>query len=406
MSDEALIAELERQRESARQCFAYYDAIREGRGVLQERPKPDFSEITTSLIAVLKAHPVFGPGRRMFFAHKQLNLHPFWAVGGLLRVTVVSDAPSAVAWLHRLLEVDRADLRMVAVVHGLEVQDTVSLSNGVRLLPLAAAPDSPSLRSLARQYNTPSFGMEFAWMLPPTIAVLDMGTLAASTDHTRGQAAHDSALGALLDAARAFTLADHGAPVVGTSWTDFVDPELTVAEPGQMWAGASFEGSLSRAYPLKVDGEGLAWAERYLQMDGQLRRSMDVALDRLNLARRRRSPGDQAVDSGICLEALLSDESSTQELTYKLRLRAALLLGTTLLEREEISRAVRDLYSLHSRVVHGGVRRPKDTLRDTQCASRGLEICTQAVRAIVQRNARPDFAKWELTGGPPESDGT
>ena len=121
--------------------------------------------------------------------------------------------------------------------------------------------------------------------------------------------------------------------------------------------------------------------------------------DRLNLARRRRSPGDQAIDGGICLEALLGDDSP-QELTYKLRLRAALLLGTTLSERHEIRQAVGDLYALRSKVVHGRARRPEDTLPDTRCASRGLEICAQAARAIVQRNDRPNFATWELTGGP------
>lgn len=127
-----------------------------------------------------------------------------------------------------------------------------------------------------------------------------------------------------------------------------------------------------------------------------------LALDRLNLARRRRSPGDQAIDSSICLEALLGDKSS-QELTYRLRLRAALLLGTTLAERQEIRQAVRNLYDLRSSVVHG--RGPKDTLHDAQHASRGLEICTQAARAIVQLNALPDFPTWELTGRPRDNDG-
>jgi GTP cyclohydrolase III len=88
------------------------------------------------------------------------------------------------------------------------------------------------------------------------------------------------------------------------------------------------------------------------------------------------------------------------ELTYKLRLRAALLVGTTIEKRHEISEAVKKLYNLRSSVVHGGVRKPKDALRDPELATRGLEICTQAVRAIVQRNALPDFARWELTGGP------
>ena len=80
---------------------------------------------------------------------------------------------------------------------------------------------------------------------------------------------------------------------------DFVDPALALAAFGMVWMSARFEGSLSQAPPLKVDDEALAWAERYLRMDAPLRRSVDVALDRLNLARRRRSPGNQAIDSGI-----------------------------------------------------------------------------------------------------------
>jgi hypothetical protein len=404
MSDEALIAELERQREFARQCFAHY-ARQEEQGVILEGPRPDISEITRPLTAVLTAHPVFGSGRNVFFATMQLNLHPHYVPQGLLRMMLASDAPSAVAWLHRLFEIDRADLRMVAAVHGLDVQQPLNLINGVRLLPLAAAPDSPRLRMLARRYQVnPWSMMDVASVMPPTIAVIDMGSIAASTDHTVRKAAHDSAYDALLDAARAFTLADHGAPVVGNSWTEFVDPALARAEFGIVWMSARFEGSLSQAHPLNVDGEALFWAERYLQIGGPLRRSVDVALDRLNLARRRRSPGDQAIDSGICLEALLGDDNP-QELTYKLRLRAALLLGNTLAEREEIRQAVRDLYHLRSKVVHGRARGAEDTLPDQRCASRGLEICKQAVRAIVRRNARPDFAAWELTGGPRDNEG-
>src|SRR5258706_10175731 len=88
-------------------------------------------------------------------------------------------------------------------------------------------------------------------------------------------------------------------------------------------------------------------------------------------------------------------------------LRAALLLGTTLPERQEIRKAVRDLYRLRSKVVHGRARRSEDNAPDAQCASRGLEICTQAVRAIVRVNAPPDFATWELMGRPPDNeDGT
>jgi len=399
MSDQALIAELERQREPARKCFAHYEQ-QEQLGVLLERPNPGLPEITRPLIAALTTHPVFGRGRNIFFASKQLNLHPQFVPHGLLRMTLDSDASSAVAWLHRLFTIDRADVRMVAAVHGIEVQQPLSLSNRVSLLPLAAAPDSPNLRMLARRYQGYPWSMiDVASAMLPVIAIFDLGSCMASSDWDADKMVHDSAYAAILDAVRAFTLTDSGAPVVGNSWTDFVDPTLTIAEFGRVWMVARFEGSPSQAPPVKVDTEAIAWAERYFQMSGSLRRSIDVALDRLNLARRRRTPGDQAIDSGICLEALLGDESP-QELAYKLRLRAALLLGTTLDERKKIRQVVRDLYELRSKVVHGRARWPTDAVSDAQCAARGLEICTQALRAIVRRNEQPDFAAWELMGGP------
>jgi hypothetical protein len=185
---------------------------------------------------------------------------------------------------------------------------------------------------------------------------------------------------------------------VGNCWLDFTDPELLAGEVAQIWTGARFEGSPSSEF-LKVDDQAVTWAELHLNTTGSVRAVMDVALDRLNLARRRRSPGDQAIDASICLEALLGDDNS-QELTYKLRLRAALLLGKTLSEREAIRKTVGALYQLRSKVVHGRSHPQGDVASDSRDAIRGLKVCTDAVRAIARLNARPDFAKWELTGGP------
>src|ERR1700735_1146110 len=98
MNDAALIAELERQCDFARRCFAHY-ARQEEQGVVLERPDPDIAEITRPLTNLLAAHPVFGPGRSVFFATKQLNLHPHYVPQGLLRMMLASDATSAVAWL-------------------------------------------------------------------------------------------------------------------------------------------------------------------------------------------------------------------------------------------------------------------------------------------------------------------
>jgi hypothetical protein len=386
MSDEALMAELERQREHAARIVADFE---------QQMWRSRTSKILTPAMTVLKAHPVFGQGRNIFFAHKQLNLDPNRIMRLLIRMMLRSDAAAAVAWLHRLFKIDRTPLRMVAVVHGVEVKQPISLVNRVSLLPGSIL---TKVAELDPRYKARLAPDGKGWML--TTAVFEMGTIAASTGPDR--AASDSAYDALLDAARAFTITDRGAPVVGTSWTDFVDPDLALTEIGGGWVGARFEGSPSR-FRVKVGDQALAWAERYLKMADQSRQAMDVALDRLNLARRRMSPGDQAIDGGICLEALLGDDSS-QELTYKLRLRAALLLGRSVDDRKKIREDVGHLYNLRSKMVHGRVRAAKDAARDAHIASRGLEICTQAVRAIVQRKVLPDFARWELTGGPCDSE--
>jgi hypothetical protein len=388
MNDEALIAELERHREVAVRWSKSQDAV---------PPGSDISEVAPIFLALL-AHPAFREGRQVFFAHKELGIYPYAMTRALLQRMLRSDAASAVAWLHRLLEIDRTSLRVIAVVYGLEVAHPVSLSNGVCLLPLADGPDSENFRTHTRRYQAGVFPMEVPTVLaPPAIAVFDMGVVNVST--SPDSAASDSAYDALLDAARAFTLTDGCAPVVGISWTDFIDPELALFETFRQWIHPLFEGSLVESRRLKVDTVALAWAERYLKMDRRWRPLIAVALDRLNLARRRQSHGDQAIDSGICLESLLGDDSP-QELTYKLRLRAALLLGKSIEERQKIREDVGRLYDLRSKVVHGRVRVAKHASRDKQVASRGLEICTQAVRAIVQRNAAPDFPMWELTGGP------
>lgn len=219
-----------------------------------------------------------------------------------------------------------------------------------------------------------------------------------SASYEAGKPDADRALDEIVRSVKAFTLADHAAPVVGISWTDFVDPDLAAAEVGQMWMGARFEGNLNRVPAFTVDDAALAWVDRYLQLQPDVRPLCDVAIDRLNLARRRASPGDKAIDGAICLEALLGDEDH-QELTYRLKLRAALLLETELAERKRVRDTVGAFYSLRSAIVHGRVRKKRDEAKDAACATAGLDICARVLRTIVLHNRKPVPGDWELSGG-------
>jgi Apea-like HEPN len=56
----------------------------------------------------------------------------------------------------------------------------------------------------------------------------------------------------------------------------------------------------------------------------------------------------------IALESLILPTSDPMELTYRLRIRTAHLLGATARERERISEETGKLYGIRSNIVHNG----------------------------------------------------
>lgn len=90
---------------------------------------------------------------------------------------------------------------------------------------------------------------------------------------------------------------------------------------------------------------------------GDARRAeLRVPLSRLNSAIRSISTVDIAIDLGIALEAIfLTDLPEDRgELSFRLRMRAARLLGTDAESRRQIGRLVGDLYGVRSSAVHRG----------------------------------------------------
>ena len=199
----------------------------------------------------------------------------------------------------------------------------------------------------------------------------------------------------------AFTLVKNAAPIVGASWIDFVEAELQETEEmRRSWMGATYEGQLPMV-PVKVDQEAVDLVQRFLAMSADIAPKCDVAIERLNSARRRHSAGNRAIEAGICLEALLGDNDDKGEITYKLCLRTALLLGSNLKQRKDTSKTVRELYNLRSKTVHGNLMKEGKRGKNDEIASKGLDVCAEVLRKIVDLNRRFEPADWELSGGTP-----
>lgn len=359
-----------------------------------------------NLSELLQSHPVFGERKGLMFGTKILSLQPTNSALSLFRnLTRWSSAEAAVSWLRKVYETNLTDIRVTAEVYGLDISEPIELNNGVELTPFGRLPSSRYVDSLDAHASFVSSFNQTSSVWPPIAATKVFRDVSA---HPLDKGPHSgepivSAEEEIIRSVRGFTLADQGSPVVNILWAEFADPELALAEIARSWSGSYFEGSLRRVRKIAITKDDVARVNRYIELTGPTRDKVDLAISRLNLARRRISPGDKAIDGGICLEALLEDGQKT-DITYKLRLRSALLTGQTFEQRREISKAIGDFYDLRSTTVHGNLSKKsaskKSTLKDNACAERGLVICMDVLRRIVDDGKTPDFNLLELSPSP------
>lgn len=410
IDDQPLIDVITQHIHKARPYFEYAATYRRDFSV-QERAKwlaglPSREYVETplpSIQAAMQDHPIFRQDTYRCFGAKQLMLRPIYQASKLLRMACTHTPTEAVAWMRKVYATTEANVRYIVEVHGLKLDHDRTLSNGVRLVSLEELPPSEQKEALIDHcspvYIFPVLTIpSSAPIFPPIGAIYEVYGIPESATHEQCQRDSEQHSTELECAVRAFALAGDASPVIGFSWAEFMDPELAAAEVGHTGKLSANECNLNAVAPYEVNDEMVSWVERYLHLPTDVRKICDVAIERLTLARRRRHPGNQAIEGAICLEALLGNKTS-QELTYRLRLRAALLLATTLDERREISNAVRDFYRLRSETVHGiSVTIDRETL---DRARRGLEICAEALRVIVLMGKKYVPQDWELAGGQP-----
>jgi len=91
------------------------------------------------------------------------------------------------------------------------------------------------------------------------------------------------------------------------------------------------------------------------------------------------------------LESLLSD--SQGELTYKLALRAALLIGSDIEERKKVRKQVQEFYRLRGKVAHGEHRSDPN---DSTVVVDGMKVCARVLSRIVELKAIPHWPDFEI----------
>ncbi|NZD51200.1 HEPN domain-containing protein [Rhizobium leguminosarum] len=348
------------------------------------------------LRSAMEAHKTFGRGRHVFAESHQLQLHPSMLSQHINRALAARGPEDTLRWLHAIFTVEKFISRRCAELIGVEVSKEVTFANGVSLLPFEEMRPSWHSEQLKYAHNS---SQTFMAVAPSRITgMIQKVELAFSTDV--GSIRNDYS--AFSDVALAVTAAADAAPVVGAAWNEYEDLDFADAEMGWMHTPARYEGRPQRFSNVTVQDEHVQRINKFLSLSGTAKRACSVAAARLNSARRRVEAGQSAIDIATAFESLLATSDERTEITYRLRLRAALILAGDYQGRLEVSNRIRDLYALRSKIVHGDSV-ASSTAADRSTVEWGTQNFSRLLNLVIGEGRLPDLKRLELTGDAAEA---
>ena len=355
------------------------------------------SEAWQAVQTALEAHKVFGKGRQAFAGHHQLQLHPGMMLRNIGRSVNKRGVQGTLDWFYKAHRLEKFRSRKYSIMVGATVAEPVRFSNGVEMLPVEELRPSWHVDQVKAVYRGPRFLIQQTpWHVTGMLHTVEEVFSPDVSDHRADYAEfHEIALAATV-------ASDEGAPVIELSWSEFDDLELEDTEIGKGHMPGRYEGRPPQFENVEIGNPEIEWIERYLALRGTTKAAMKTAASRLNMARRRLDDGNKAIDLSTAFEAVLSRAGEQGEMTYKFRLRAALLLADTYEERMAISKRMADLYRVRGKIVHGENDDAPDHNK-REIAAWGMKACGELLRKILLKGKLPDFSRLELTGASDEA---
>jgi hypothetical protein len=176
----------------------------------------------------------------------------------------------------------------------------------------------------------------------------------------------------------------------GTAYTNYEIVGSTTRVARMRPQMSEFQGGLFGSMPIRRTAKlseanasafaklGAALDAADVKREGMVATSFDVALSRLNRSYRSDSQYEHVVDLATALEAaLIGSDKTKDEITLRLRTRAAALLATPADPAEAVFEDVGRLYDLRSKLVHGG------QIKEAELAKFTKRISTMPADGVV-----------------------
>jgi len=309
---------------------------------------------------------------------------PRAVVRRLLERAATVGTPAAVGELRAFFELDRGVTRATVWVRNVTANIPLDLGSGVRALPISALADAELAQSIQshRASTSPGEGLLLEIDDTRNPFFFDAPNPMEKMPHEWGPF---PGVELIEETIKLMTLVGPSCPVAALQTGKVVTPG----------GGTSFHHpevvAVGRSTVMTEEVRTLRPLYKALSPKG--RKIIDRAISRLNLACRRGSPSDVALDAAIALETALGGSERT-ELTYRLALRAAFLLETGAAQRRAVWTLVKELYSTRSRVVHTG-----STEAVGVDGSEWTRLIARALRRILEVGGIPDWDTLVLSNG-------
>ena len=243
---------------------------------------------------------------------------------------------------------------------GVELEETIKLTDGLCLTPITDMPDSREKEI----YLKHSFDMSGHDQPRPKAAITYLTKITKSQRDDDQSSTFEKDVDfwnsskLLYDASLALNAIENTSciPYFSTSYTL---PQMPIGPFGGSGGGRPLHdviGHKVSKITIKDSSDINTVLSAFLAMPDKEKARYSRVLSRLSQSKRREQIEDKILDLGIALEmALLDDNKNNQQLSLTFRLRGSWLISTSDDERLSIYRDLRDIYNYRSQVAHSGM---------------------------------------------------
>jgi hypothetical protein len=292
--------------------------------------------------------------------------------------------------LQRFVDKDYPATLEVCALCGFTTYEEIKLPLNILLVPFSSLPQSEASDFFKQTPSWYSRDRAFRRLPEPGAALVirNSNGITLGSDAQASQQIHD---GLFRKVALCLTLFGPSAPTPVAYWCQIEDWDR-VPSGGELGSGALYLEEIipDKMFPASSPSAAginvYELVDRYLGLDVGTQKKLELPLQRLNLALKRQSNVDSAIELRVALESLLVD--NPKGISAQIRERGSRLGSTDPAERIKLTQILKNVYSLCSRAIHSGMLSDQD---DSALLREGISICANLIRAIIYQGSVPDW---------------